>query len=115
MDSVDMYRLIAILQNRAVLDDSSKESGKHVDEDKRVELKLLFSEDNQEKALEKFGSGGACMQALITALSFKVKDNRSLKDSRLGKKHFDTESYERKSLVDWHILSKAIDLLDELD
>lgn len=115
MDSVDMYRLIAILQNRAVLDDSSKESGKHIDEDKRVELKLLFSEDNQEKALEKFGSGGACMQALITALSFKVKDNRSLKDSRLGKKDFDTESYERKSLVDWHILSKAIDLLDELD
>ncbi|MBQ3798119.1 MAG: hypothetical protein II842_17895 [Butyrivibrio sp.] len=115
LDSIDMYKIVAILQNRAVLDDSSKGGGNHIDEEKRQELKLLFSEDNQEKALEQFGSSGACMQALITALSFKIEDKRTLKGSTLSKKDFDKKSYDRKGKVDWRLLEKAFDFLEELE
>lgn len=115
MDNTDMLRLLAVLQNRSVLEKSAADDKKFVDEDKREELKLLFSEDNQEWAFEQFGKSGACMQALITALSFKIEDKRSLIGSTLTKKDFNSESFDRKTLVDWKLLDKALDFLKEMD
>ena len=115
MDDIDMHRLLAILQNRSVLDDSAAGGGKHIDEEKREEIKLLFSEDNQDRAFEKFVKHGACMQAIISALSFKIEDKRTLKGNRLTKADFDSKSFNRRSLVDWRLLDKAFGFLEELE
>ncbi len=115
LDEIDMHKLLAILQNRTVLDDSSAGEGKHIDEDKREEIKLLFSEDNQDKAFEQFVKPGACMQALISALSFKIQDKRTLQGTKLTGKDFDSKSYDRKSLIDWRLLDKAFSFLEELE
>lgn len=115
INDADMRKLIAVLQNRTILDVSAADRKKHIDEDKREEFKLFFSEDDQGKALEKFLKSGACMQALISALSFGINDKRSLKDTRLTKDDFDSNSYNRKSIVDWELLDKAFNFLDELE
>ncbi len=115
LEAVDMHRLLAILQNRSVLDDSTEGGGKHIDEEKREELKLLFSEDNQDKAFEQFVKPGACMQALISALSFGMKDKRSLAGTKLTKSDFESKSFGRKSLIDWRLLDKAFSFMEELE
>lgn len=115
MDEINMHKFIAILQNRAALDTTSADSKKYIDEEKREELKLLFSEDNHEKSFEKFVSNGACMQALVTALSFKFNDSKTLQGRVLNKKDFDAQSFNRLGKIDWMLLAKAVDFMDEME
>ncbi|MCR5011242.1 MAG: hypothetical protein K6A72_02765 [Lachnospiraceae bacterium] len=115
MDEIDMHRFIAVLQNRAALDTTSADSKKYIDEEKREELKLLFSEDNHKKTFGKFVSNGACMQALVTALSFKFNDKKTLQGRALGKGDFDAQSFNRYGKIDWVLLAKAVDFMNEME
>ncbi len=114
MDDTDTMKLIAILQNRAALDISTKDKSKHADDDRREELRLMFSEDNEERMLQEFSKPSSCLQALFTAISFKVNDTKHLETGRLKKTDFDEESFNRRSTVDWRLLEKAFEFLDEL-
>ena len=113
-DDTEILKLIALLQNRSVLDISTKDKSKHVDEDKREELRLMFAEDNMDGLLKNFAKPSACLQALISALSFKIKDEKHLETGRLKKSDFDSTSFDRRSTVDWALLEQAFAFLDEL-
>ncbi len=115
MDEIDMHRFIAILQNRAALDTSSADKTKHIDEEKREELKLLFSEDNHKKSFSNFVNNGACMQALVTAFSFKMDDKKTLQGRVLSKADFDAQSFNRYGKIDWILLAKAVDFMNEME
>ncbi len=114
MDDTETMKLIALLQNRAALDKSTKDKSKFVDEDKREELRLMFAEDEETGVFKEFSKPSSCLQALISAISFKLKDERHLESGRLKKSDFDADSFNRRSLVDWRLLDQAFDFLDEL-
>jgi len=113
LSRVEFLRLIAVLQNRTALDVSTRDETKAVNEDKREELKLMLSDDEKLSDLGSFASPGSCLNALLSCLSFKINDDRKLGDERLLRSDLDQASFDREGLVDWELLQRALDLLDE--
>ncbi len=111
----DKRRLVVILQNRTVLDMSSVEKGKHINEEKRDELKLMLSNDEHQEDTARFLTGSGCYKALLTSLSYHVKDDARLGDRALTKANFEARSFDRGGQVDWILLDNAFKLMDELD
>ncbi len=116
IDENGMMKLIGVLQNRMLLDYSTERKGEYADQEKRDLLKqhLLMQDDTMEFFHES-STAAACYQALISALSFQMKDDRKFKGKRLVRDDYENQSYDRKCLIDWRLLDHALTLIDETE
>ena len=113
MDELEIRRLIAVLQNRTVLDQSLVDKSNVMDADKREELALMFSEENEAAALRQFTTNSMCFNALSSILGFKLRDDKKIGDDTLRQEHFDNVSFHRTANVDWELVERAFQFLDE--
>ena len=115
LSDANLRRLVVILQNRTLLDKSSLDGSKAINEDKREEMKLMLSDTKGEENIAGYLTNSGCYRALITALSFKIKDDSHLADKALTGGNFDSQSFNRVGLIDWQLLEDAFGIMDELD
>lgn len=114
MDSLDMRRLVAVLQDRTVLDRSVLDKKKSVNDKGYEELELRFLEEDEESALEGYSGNAACYAAISSVLGFKIKDDRKIGERSLTKDDFDAVSFERTGMVDWQLLKRAMEFIDRM-
>ena len=120
MSESDLKVFIRLMQERTVLDKSMVDDGsgteKAIDEEKKKALIEALSSDSKTRAdvLDGFDDPEACRQALTTALSFKLRDDLVLKGKTLTKGCFDSSSLNRKTLVDWEVVERALDMMDSI-
>ncbi|MCR5773882.1 MAG: hypothetical protein K6G42_02235 [Lachnospiraceae bacterium] len=113
LDEWEMKRFVAVLQDRTALDKSLRDKEKRVNDDKRKELKLMLSEEDNNRVFSQFMTGEACLKALSSALGFRLNDKVRL-DGTLNADNLESESYNRTGKVDWKLLDNAFKLLDEV-
>ena len=117
MKEEDLKLFIRLLQERSVMDTTTgagKDDGKFADEDGREALKDALAGDVQKEVLEGFDDSESCHQAMATALSFQLKDHLNFSGKPLTKEYFDKDSLDRNTLVDWLLIEKTFDLMDEI-
>lgn len=120
MSDGDMRLLVRILQERTVLDKSLIKKGEgaplHVDEEKRNALLEALAGDSQisSEVMEGFDNSEACLRALTSALSFKLRDDVSFKGKDLTEDCFEKTSFNRKTIVDWDLIENAFKFFDEV-
>lgn len=116
----DLKVFVRLMQERTVLDKSVIDTGTdekpYIEQEKRTALTQALSADSKVRAevLEGFDDSESCKQALVTALSFKLRDDMRLDGKALTKDCFDKDSFKRETLVDWTIVENALDLMDEI-
>ncbi|MBR6390563.1 MAG: hypothetical protein IKS16_04385 [Lachnospiraceae bacterium] len=120
LSDTDLKVFTRLMQERTIFDTSSVDDGtgvkKVIDQEKRDALVEALSSDTKirSEVLEGFDDPESCKQALTTALSFKLRDDLVLKGKTLTKGCFDSESFNRRTLVDWTLVEQALDLMDSI-
>ena len=120
MSDGDMKMMVRILQERTVLDKSMIDMGAgpvmHVDEEKRNALLDALAGDASVSAetMKGFDSSEACLRAITTAMSFKLRDDLNFKGKELTQECFEKKSFNRKTIMDWDLLERAIKFFDEV-
>ena len=114
--------LIYILQDRTALDYSSGGRGQDskiwgfANDVKRAALiDRLKSPDEKQKAIEDATSPDMIRMAMATLMSYQIKDHEDISDGQLSKGDFVSGALDRIEVIDWALLSRAIDLLDEIE
>ena len=112
----DMNLFVRIMQDRTVLDKSTSGSDSHVDQDLRDRLFEALTGDVTiaGKTLEGFSDNESCHNAYNNALSFQLRDDTFFKDKIIGKEHFAGGALDRKTMVDWDLIEKAFEFMDEI-
>ena len=116
-DKLDKYHLpllIAVLQERTILDKSSRavtEGEQEYVNQKERELTV--------KQLQQ-GKGPAIVsqtinQALLTLRSYQLRDDIELINQKLSKKDFAQGALERKTAIDWQLLDRAMDFIKTIE
>lgn len=112
--------LIQLLQNRTVLDYTTGASLRsiiggtpqtHVNIEGRARLVNQLKDltnDGHLKLLAQSESTECCTKAMLTLLSFQLKDHRDLRNKQLVKKDFAKGALDRTTLLDWNLLKQAI-------
>lgn len=112
----DMRLLLRVLQSRPALDQSTAENSICADQDLHDALFSALTGDGviAGETLAGFDDNESCHMALMNALSFQIKDNAKLKDKTLAREHFAESSINRKTLVDWELIEKALVFVDQI-
>lgn len=111
-----MRLLVRVLQDRSILDTTTLYEGTDfVDGGQRNALMELLSgsSETREAGLRGFDDEECCHKALITALSFQLRDDVNFSGKELTKDHFAKDALKRKSLVDWNLIGKAMTFIQE--
>ncbi len=112
----DLKVFVRLMQERTIIDSSQSDADKVIDQEKRDALIEALSADTKVRAevLDGFDDPESCKQALTTALSFKLKDDMILKGKSITRDCFDDESFNRDTVVDWTVVERVLDLMDEI-
>ncbi len=120
LNNSDWKILIQLLQNRTVLDYTTGASLRsiisgtpqtHVNIDGRARLVNQLKDSTNSgnlKLLIQSESPECCTKAMLTLLSFQLKDHRDLRNKQLVKKDFAKGALDRTTLLDWNLLKQAI-------
>ncbi len=117
-----MRMLVYVLQNRSALDFTT--AGKNEDEGtysyankkKRFELiEELTDEGSNMLALTEADSKEMISKAMLSLLSYQLKDNQPLSDGSLTKDDFAEGALDRFEAIDWKLLLSALNLVQEID
>ncbi len=120
MSEGDMKMMIRILQERTVLDKSMIKqvdgSVRHVDQQKRDALLEALAGDASisSEVMKGFDSNEACLRAITTAMSFKLRDDMNFKGKELTEDCFEKKSLKRKTMIDWDLIENALKFFDEV-
>ena len=120
MSKDDMKLFLRVMQDRSVLDVSAANDGSgealYVDHEKRNALREALSGDAGTRAsvMEGFDDPEGCLQVLINALSFQIRDDINSTGKDLTKENFVEGALERDELVDWDLIERAFDFMDEI-
>ncbi|MBR5529281.1 MAG: hypothetical protein IKU57_02275 [Oscillospiraceae bacterium] len=114
MDDYRMQLLGSVLQDRTVLDRTTRkldkgEEAEFVNQEKRTELEAQIRRDGQGMRLYTAN----LTRAMNTLLGYQLRDDVELGSRRLWKSDFAPGALERKTLVDWELLQRAMDFVEE--
>ena len=118
--------LIRLLQDRTALDYTTcidafdRAEGKihgFVNEEKRQKLFDIYSSQKkrEEEGENKRLNSKSYQKALQTLCSYQIRDDVDLSDRSLKKDDFVEESLNRKTIVDWNLLDRALDFMQEIE
>lgn len=114
---------VAVIQDRTVLDYKSEDREEkfkngeiieHVNEQKRLLIKSQYIADLAHRSvlLEKAASKASLDNAFKTLLSFQLRDGVDVDGTMRA--HFEPRSINRTALMDWELIKRAFDFIDEL-
>ncbi len=118
LDDTQLKMFLRLMQERSVVDITTgegKDKKVRADQAKSNALKEALSGSQMNEVLEGFDESDSCLQAMVSALSFQLKDNVNFKGKPLTKGYFESESFKRETLVDWKLIINALDMLDEIE
>jgi len=123
-DEHKMHILVLLLQDRNVCDLEALQDRDmdklvdHVNEDKRMQIKALYLKDAATlfAGEKQVGEGGEnnYQQAFKTLLSFQLKTKAPVDRGNEKKDIFVRSSVLRETMIDWKLLTRAMDFADEL-
>lgn len=114
--------LILALQDRTMMDRTTavdwKKQGEgvmhgFVNEEKREEFKEALSRGNTANLADTV-KGTHCSKAILSLLSYQLRDDVDLRNRDVQKDDFRSGALERTTEIDWELLSEALDLVDEI-
>ena len=113
MDDYQMQLLGTVLQDRTILDYTTRELGKgeraeFVNEEKRAAMDRQIRGNGPERLYT-----ANLTRAMNTLLSYQLRDDVELGHRRLSKEDFAPKALERKTQVDWALLQRAIEFVDQ--
>lgn len=115
---VNMHILITLLQNRSILDDSTikGKEGMPVNALMREQVvkDLCMSNTKRAEYIRNADKQMYINKAIMTLLSFQVRDDVKLENGLLKVQDILETSLNRKTVVDETLLSKAIDMANEI-
>lgn len=121
-NSAAVWRLIQILQDRTVIDYSTsvgffdRADGKvtpFVNEGKR--LAMLERAQAGDDLTAEPPSALRLEQAMNTLLGYQLRNDLDLSDRKLTSEDFAKDALKRKTVVDWELLKRALDFVDEMN
>lgn len=119
--------LIVALQNRSMLDYTTGTSfidrvnGKvheFANEELYQQSKEFWSsrsKEEEKRMMEKANTGAFCTRAIQMLFSYQLKDNVDLSNRELTKEDFAKGALKRDSAIDWSLLERALDFVDETE
>lgn len=115
-DEEQLKLFLRIMQDRTVLDKSTADPSRCVDQEKRDILFNALTGDNKvlNDTMKGFDDDESCHQAYINAMSFQLRDDAYFKGKMIGKEHFANNALNRGSVVDWELIIRAFDFMDEI-
>ncbi|MBR4767626.1 MAG: hypothetical protein IK088_01485, partial [Lachnospiraceae bacterium] len=122
MDNSELQMFVRIMQERSLIDrtmipkTAEGEGPDYADQQKRNALLEALSADpvTRSEVLRGFDDNDSCHKALVSALSFQLRDDINFKGKDLTKDHFEKRSFNRTTMVDWELVERAFDLIDEV-
>lgn len=112
MDNYQLPLLVAILQDRTILDYSLtlKKEGerRYVNEKERENVKNQLLQGKGPRIVT-----ASIMQAMTNLRSYQLRDDVELINHKLAKEEFAPGALERNTMVDWELLGRAMDFLRE--
>ena len=117
-----MQYLVLALQDRTILDRTTavdhmkqSEGTEHgfANEEKRELFKGALIYDNNNN-LEETVKGSFCTKAMLSLLSYQLRDDVDLRNRRIKEKDFKNGALSRTTVVDWGLLDEALDLVEEI-
>lgn len=120
MSDSDLKLFIRIMQERTLLDKTTAPQvpggPEYADQEKRnAFLEALCADaETRESVLAGFDDDDSCHQALISALSFQLRDDANFKGKELTKEHFAKDALDRTTLIDWDLIERAFLFMDEV-
>lgn len=112
MNGYQLPLLIAVLQDRTVLDFSTQK-GKETEYANPQERERVIAQLQQGKGPRMVK--GTLDQALLTLRSYQLRDDVEFINHKLDKNDFAPKALERKTGIDWKLLEKALDFVKELE
>lgn len=114
---------VTVIQDRTVLDYKSEDREEkfrngdiieHVNEQKRMLIKSQYIADSAHRSalFEKATSKASLDNAFKTLLSFQLRDGVDVDGTM--RDHFDARSINRTALMDWELIKRAFDFIDEM-
>ena len=117
-----MRMLVYVLQNRSALDFSSsgkdEESKMYTYANKKRRFALIEELTDESKnmyALSDADSEEMVSKAMLSLLSYQIKDHEALTEDRLTADDYAEGALSRYELLDWKLLYHALDLVNEID
>ncbi|MCR4890741.1 MAG: hypothetical protein K5989_00940, partial [Lachnospiraceae bacterium] len=120
MSESDLKLFVRLLQERTVLDtktgaiDNANESFVHQEKRNALREALTSDVDVRAEVLKGFDDADSCQQALISALSFQLRDDVDIRGKDLTEGHFKSGALNRKTLIDWELVERAFSFMDEI-
>lgn len=121
----ELWKLIDVLQDRNILDFSDSQKSEegaekkvigHVDDEKRLVVRERIMDEMGTPALRRRSERSAHVKkAMLSVLSFQLKDNTNFAGRAITKKDFSDGALSRKTLFDWKLISRGLDMLDEIE
>ena len=119
MNETDLKLFVRILQNRTLLDKSCiKKDGEELYADqmqRNALLEALCGDASKVKdVIDGFDDSQSCLQALTTALSFQLRDDKNFSGKPITNDCFADKALKRESMVDWKLIERAFEFYDEV-
>lgn len=114
MDDYQMQLLGTVLQDRTMLDYTTRKLGKgeepeFVNQEKRSAVSEQIRQNGQGMRLYTAN----LTRAMNTLLGYQLRDDVELGRRRLSKDDFAPDALKRKTQVDWTLLQRALDFVEE--
>lgn len=110
MDKYQLPILVAILQDRTILDQSTltvkKEEKVYANQEECDKMKQLLHQGKGPRIVS-----GTINQALLTLRSYQLRDDVELINKKLSKNDFAPKALERGTVIDWELLNRAMDFM----
>ena len=114
--------LIFVLQDRTVLDYSTGGRGQDTkiwgfanDVKRAALIDRLKTPSEKEKAIEAATEPDVIRTAMATLMSYQLKDHEDVSEGGYSKSDYASDALNRIETIDWALLSRAIDLVDEIE
>ncbi|MCR4640505.1 MAG: hypothetical protein K5697_00565, partial [Lachnospiraceae bacterium] len=113
--------LIYVLQDRTVLDNSAMKDSKtklipFVNSEKRFEIfDKLQSSEGRLDALKQAADPKLICESMRQLLSFQLRDDQELSEGELKESDFVEKSLKRRDTLDWDLLQRGIDFVNEIE
>ena len=120
MDNSELKMFVRIMQDRTVLDKTTiakvPDGPEYADQEKRNALLEALCADTvtRSEVLAGFDDNESCHKAIISALSFQLRDDINFMGKDLTKDHFEKTSFNRKTKIDWDLVDRAFSFIDEV-
>ncbi len=106
---------LRVMQNRTILDKGTGGSTYANEAERNALLEALSGDaDVAAMALSGFMDADSCRKAMISAMSFQLRDDKFFKGRVIGKTDFAKGALDRKTTMDWDLIERAMEFVEEI-